>query len=239
LQRVTADWSITTTSNFEPSLKRFRRFLEDCGIREATIITYLGNVHRFLRFAETVHPSTNDLEQFRNHLTEKKSSRSTKNQYNYSIRAYHTMLGETIEMKRLEPNNEIPYYFERDDIIKIFSVISNIKHLAMLQTAFFAALRASELCNLNVSDIDLKNLTIRVNAGKRGKNGICLINNECAATLRHYLDARPSFAINGFEPLFYTDYGQRWQRTEVHRLFTHYKAKAGIEDRRNTCFLKA
>jgi len=139
------------------------------------------------------------------------------------------MLGETIEFKRLEPNNEIPYYFERDDIIKIFSVISNIKHLAMLQTAFFAALRASELCNLDVSDIDLKNLTIRVNAGKRGKDGICLINGECATTLRRYLDQRPEFKINGLDPLFFTDYGRRWQRTEVHRLFTHYKAKAGIK----------
>ena len=229
MQRVTIDWSMGITTDFEPSLKRFRRYLEDRGIRDATITTYLGNVHRYLRFAETVHPSTDDLEQFRDHLAEKKASRSTKNQYNYSIRAYHSMLGETIEVKRLEPNNEIPYYFEREDIIKIFSVISNIKHLAMLQTAFFAALRASELCNLDVSDIDLKNLTVRVRGGKRGKDGICLINDDCAAILRRYLDVRPSFAINGIEPLFYTDYGQRWQRTEVHRLFTHYKAKAGIQ----------
>lgn len=231
MQRVTVDWNMATKANLEPSLKRFRRYLEDRGIRDATIITYLGNVHRYLRFAETVHPSKSDLERFRDHLAEKKASRSTKNQYNYSIKAYHAMLGETIEMKRLEPNNEIPYYFERDDIIKIFSVISNIKHLAMLQTAFFAALRASELCNLDVSDIDLKNLTIRVNAGKRGKDGICLINSECATTLRRYLDVRPSFKICGLDPLFFTDYGQRWQRTEVHRLFTHYKAKAGIEKR--------
>jgi len=229
LQRVTVDWSIDTTANLMPTLKRFRRYLENRGIREATITNYLGNVHRYLRFAENVHPTITDLERFRDHLSETKASRSTKNQYNYSIRPYNAMLGETIKMKRLEPNNEIPHYFERDDIIKIFSVISNIKHLAMLQTAFFAALRASELCNLNISDIDIKNLTIRINAGKCGKDGICLINNECAATLRRYLNVRPSFKINDLEPLFYTDYGQRWQRTEVHRLFTHYKTKAGIQ----------
>jgi hypothetical protein len=73
----------------------------------------------------------------------------------------------------------------------------------------------------NVSDVDLKNLTIQANAAKRGKDGICLINNDCASTLRRYLDARPPYVINGLEHLFYADYGQRWQRTEVHRLFTH------------------
>jgi integrase/recombinase XerD len=229
LHRVTVDWNVTATTNFEPSLKRFRRYLEDIGIRDTTITNYLGNVLRYLRFAETAHPSTNDLERFRDYLAEKKVSRSTKNQYNYSIKAYHAMLGETIEVKRLEPNNQIPYYFDKEDVIKIFAVVSNIKHLAMLQTAFFAALRASELCNLDISDVNLKNLTIRVNAGKRGKDGICLINDYCASTLRRYLAARPPLTIDNRDPFFYTDYGQRWQRTEVHRLFAHYKAKAGIQ----------
>lgn len=229
LHRVTVDWSIAITTNFEPSLKRFRRYLEDQGIRDTTITNYIGNVLRYLKFAKTDHPSTQDLERFRDYLAEKKVGRSTKNQYNYSIRAYHAMLGEKIEIIRLEPNNQIPYYFDKEDVMKIFSIIPNLKHLAMLQTVFYACLRASELCNIDVSDIDLKNLTIRINNGKCGKDGISFITNECAATLRRYLDAKPKLFIEGREPLFFTDYGQRWQRTEVHRLFTHYKAKAGIE----------
>ncbi|MDD5736357.1 MAG: hypothetical protein PHQ39_12910, partial [Methanothrix soehngenii] len=66
-------------------------------------------------------------------------------------------------------------------------------------------------------------------SGKRGKDRITLINNECAATLRRYLELKPSFFLDDREPLFFTEYGKRWQRTEVHRLFTRYKAKAGIE----------
>lgn len=112
MHRVSVDWSITT-ADFEPSLKRFRRYLEDLGIRDTTISNYIGNVLRYLRFAETANPSTNDLERFRDFLAGKKVSRSTKNQYNYSIKAYHAMLGETIEMRRLEPNNQIPYYFDK------------------------------------------------------------------------------------------------------------------------------
>lgn len=229
MHRVTVDWSIATTTNFEPSLKRYRRYLEDQGIRDMTITNYQGNVLRYLKFCKTDHPSANDLENFRDYLAEKKASRSTKNQYNYAIKAYHAMLGEKIQIKRLEPNNQIPYYFDKEDVIKIFSVITNLKHLAMMQTLFYACLRANELCNIDVIDIDFKNLSIRINSGKGGKDGICFITNECASTLRRYLDAKPKLVIEGREPLFFTDYGKRWQRTEIHRLFTHYKAKAGIE----------
>lgn len=40
---------------------------------------------------------------------------------------------------------------------------------------------------------------------------------------------RPLLKIDDHQPLFYTDYGQRWRRTEVHRMFVTYKVKAGIE----------
>jgi integrase/recombinase XerD len=232
MQRITdTDWSIKGITDFGPSLNRFRRYLEDQGRREATIEGYLGNVNRYLKFAKTDRPLDQDLERFRNSLAEKKTSRSTKNQYNYAIRAYHAMLGEKIEVKRLEPNNQIPYYFDNQDVIKIFSVIHNLKHLAMLQTLFYGALRASELCNLDVSDVDLKNLNLRINNGKRGKDRISLINNECAATLRRYLEVKPSLTIEGREPLFFTEFGQRWNRTAVHRMFSIYKKKCGIEKR--------
>jgi integrase/recombinase XerD len=230
MQRIPAtDWTIAATSDFEPSLKRFRRYLEDQGRREATIEGYMGNVKRYLKFAETDRPIPQDVERFRDTLAEKKVSRSTKNQYNYAIRAYHAMFGERVVVKRLEPNNEIPYYFESDDVIKLFSEVHNLKHLCMLKTLFYACLRASELCNLDVCDVDLGNLSVRVNNGKRGKDRIALISDECAATLRRYLEVRPTFTIQGREPLFYTAYGKRWCRHDVHKMFSVYKRKAGIQ----------
>lgn len=95
MQRITdTNWSIKVTTDFEPSLNRFRRYLEDQGRRETTIEGYLGNVNRYLKFAKTDRPLDHDLERFRNSLAEKKTSRSTKNQYNYAIKAYHAMLGK-------------------------------------------------------------------------------------------------------------------------------------------------
>lgn len=65
--------------------------------------------------------------------------------------------------------------------------------------------------------------------GKGGRDGIVLINNECASTLKRYLLVRPQLDIDGGTPLFYTDYGKRWTKRGLHTIFTTYKKKAGIQ----------
>jgi hypothetical protein len=70
------------------------------------------------------------------------------------------MLGQQVSFNFIKPSNTIPHYFDELEIIKIFNVCYNIKHLAMLKTMFYASLHASELCNRDDSDIDLKALTI-------------------------------------------------------------------------------
>ena len=229
MKRLDIDWNIHTTTDFEAALKRFKRYLEDNGFRNSTIEGYVGNVGRYLKFVATDKPSEKDRISFRDELHNSKLSRITLNQYGYAIKAYHRMQGEEISYKRLNPNNYIPYYFTAHEVQKIFAVCDNLKHYAMLNVLFYGALRASELCAVNDQDVNLKDLTIRVREGKGGKEGIVYINNECATVLKQYLSVRPPLKIDGQQLLFYTDYGQRWKRTEVHRMFITYKKKAGIE----------
>ena len=117
------------------------------------------------------------------------------------------MLGQDVSFTFIKPNNTIPYYFDESEIAEIFRKCNNIKHLAMLKTMFYASLRASELCNLDESDVDLKALTIYVRGGKGGKDALVFITDECAKTLRRYLEVRP--------PLV-----DRWTQASVlHRLW--------------------
>ena len=171
MAKIDVDWSIPKTTNFDQMLRRFQRYLEDRGDRESTIEEYLGNVKRYLAFSKTDRPSLTDWQTYKECLHDRKLSRSTLNQYAYAARAYHRMLGGGLPVKRLEPHNEIPHYFGEDDVIKIFSVISNIKHLAMLETLFFACIRVSELINLDDRDIDIKHYTILIKEGKRRSCG--------------------------------------------------------------------
>jgi integrase/recombinase XerD len=138
---------------------------------------------------------------------------------------------EGFKPKVLRADNTIPYYFTEEEVHRIFDATRNLKWLAMLQTLFFAALRASELCALEDRDLSLKDLTVRVRLGKGRKDGICFITPQCAKTLKRYLDIRPDLEIDGKRPLFYTDYGNWWDRTTLHRMFVNVKERAGLEDR--------
>jgi integrase/recombinase XerD len=128
----------------------------------------------------------------------------------------------------LDRNDNLPYYFDEDDVLKIFSSCRNFKHLTMLKTLFYGCLRASELCNLDLPDLDIKSQTIRIREGKGGKDGIVFLKDECIKVLRQYLAIRPQLEVQGNQPLFYTICGHRWDRKNIHRMFVHYKAKAFI-----------
>ena len=229
--KLNVDWErLSPQDSHNRSLARFRLFLQEKGIRDSTIEGYEGNVRRYLDFVQTDHLSSDDYARYRESLHGWKLSRSTLNQYGYSAKAYHEMIGEPIKFKRIAPNNQIPFYFSDEDVDKIFSVIVNIKHLAMLQTLFYGCLRANELCQLNDDDADLNSLTLRV-SGKGGRDGLACISHECANVLKEYLSIRPTHLVEGRQPLFYTDYGQRWRRMDLHYMFKIYKNKAGIEKR--------
>jgi len=93
--------------------------LNEQGHGESTIEIYIGNVKRYLAFSETNRPSLQDWGHFRNHLHDMQLAKSTLNQYSYAAKGYHAMLGEDLPVKRLEPHNEIPYYFDEEDVIKL------------------------------------------------------------------------------------------------------------------------
>jgi hypothetical protein len=96
--------------DLNPAIKRYKRYLEDCGLRESTIPMYVLHVSKYLEFSETDSPSADDFARFRDILHDKKLSRSTINNYSFSIRKYHEMLGH-LGFAFIKPNNTYPILF--------------------------------------------------------------------------------------------------------------------------------
>ena len=228
-KRLDVSWGRAVgKEDFKPILKRYDRYLEENGIRESTRSSYVFRVGKFLEFAQDDLPLEEEFVRFREILHERKLSRSTINNYCFSIKKYYEMKGKSVHFNFIRPMNTIPHFFDENDIAKLFLACNNLKHLAMLQTIFYGCLRASELCGLDDADLDLKSLSLRVK-GKGGKEAIVYITDECAKTLRRYLEVRPSLEIDGRKPLFYTDFGGCWERRSLYRMFMYYKKLAGIE----------
>jgi integrase/recombinase XerD len=228
-KRLDVNWERDVRiEDFKPALKQYNRYLEDVGLMESTISSYVFRVGKFLEFAQDEVPQAEEFTRFREMLHEERLSRSSINNYCFAIKKYFEMRGKSIDFNFVRPMNTIPHFFDENDIEKLFSVCYNLKHLAMLQTLFYGCLRASELCSLDDSDLDLKSLSLHVRS-KGGKEAIVYITDDCAKTLRRYLEVRAPLVIDGRKPLFYTDFGGRWERRSVYRMFMQYKKLAGIE----------
>jgi integrase/recombinase XerD len=229
-QAIVIGWSRSKVKfELKPILQKYERFLRDRGYRESSIEGYRNSIKIYLDRIGSVFPGSRDAIQFRESLIESNLSRSTVNNYSAAIMQFHKMQGQEVHLPMLPVNNKIPYYFDEQDVLNIFNACTNLKHYAMLSIAFFSLLRASELCNLDDSDVDLKSLDLRIRDGKRGKSAIVPISAGCAEILREYLEIRPEVVLeDGSVPLFFTDYFHRWERRDVYRMFIGYKTKAGI-----------
>ena len=127
-KRLNVDWGqVEGVLDLNPYLKRYETHLIDIGLRNSTVESYVWLVRSYLKYVETNRPTTTDFEEFRGILHQKNLSRSTINNYSFAIKKYHEMWGETIEYPFLKRNDDIPYYFDEEDVLKIFSMVHNIK----------------------------------------------------------------------------------------------------------------
>jgi integrase/recombinase XerD len=228
-KRMKQDWSIKADiEDFKPFLNRFKAYLKGNGLRDSTVEDYVARTGRFLAYAHDDQPSIDIAKAFRECLIERNLARSTINNYSFAIKLYYKMNRIEVGFPFLDRNDNLPYYFDEDDVLKIISSCRNLKHLAMLETLFYGCLRASELCNLDLPDLDIKSQTIRIREGKGGKDGVVFLKDECIKILRQYLSMRPQLVVDGRQPLFYTVCGFRWDRKDVYKMFIRYKSKAGI-----------
>lgn len=125
---------------------------------------------------------------------------------------------------RARQPQKLPQILSREEISTLIERTLNLKHRAILMSAYGAGLRLNEICHLKVTDIDSDRMTIRVEQGKGAKDRYTLLSPRLLSELRRYWTAyRPQ------QWLF-----TRRDRTRpisdgtVHRLYHAAKARAGI-----------
>lgn len=94
----------------------------------------------------------------------------------------------------------------------------------MLRLLFFTAVRVSELCNIEVADVDLDACKIRVNQGKGGKDRYVLFGKSFATALRTHVAAHPN---NRW--LFQTRRNTRYTTRRVQQIVKQYAERAGVK----------
>jgi integrase/recombinase XerD len=230
MAKLAVDWSMDrNVSDLKPALSRYSKYLESLGLKKNTIVLYTRLLNMYLQAVKTDLPTPEDAQGFYDSLAANGMSRSSINNFAAALIKYHAMIDQPVKIKFLRLNNSLPYYFDEKDILKIFSKCINLKHHCMLKVLFFGCLRSGELCNLDVSDYNPDDLTLRLRETKNNSDAIAFINDETSKLLNQYLERKPKVLINGREPLFATDFGNRWTNGNIYKIFMFYKEKAGIQ----------
>ena len=80
----------------------------------------------------------------------------------------------------------LPQILNSDELVRLFTVTTNLKHRAVLMTAYAAGLRASELGRLQLSDVDSARMCLRVDQGKGNKDRYVPLSPRLLEQLREY-----------------------------------------------------
>jgi integrase/recombinase XerD len=189
-----------------------RRMIEDMTLRNftpATIKAYVQCVARFARHFRTSpeHLGPEHVRQFLLHLIQSRGvSLSHSNQTRCALRFfYRVTLGRNDILESIVPARQprlLPVVLSTDEVARFFAAIGNLKHRAILMTAYAAGLRVSEVTRLHVTDIDSQRMVIRVRQAKGQKDRYVMLSPRLLEILRTYWKAvRPrDFLFPGAAP---------------------------------------
>lgn len=120
----------------------------------------------------------------------------------------------------------LPKVLSEDELGKLFSVLVNIKHKAMLFTAYSAGLRVSEVAALKIKDIDSGRMQILIEQAKGKKDRYVTLSPVLLDILRAYIKTyKPKPKIYLFES---ERTGGAYPSRTIQRIFQLAKQKAKI-----------
>lgn len=156
-----------------------QRMIEDMsmrGLAAATQRNYLRVVRACAKFIGKPPGDLNfdDARAFQLHLMKDGASISSINSHAIALRFFFRVTlrktGARDLISLMTPPQRIPEVLTPDEVAAILEHAPSLKWRAALSVAYGAGLRAAEVCNLKVADIDGAQMRLRVLMGKRRKD---------------------------------------------------------------------
>ena len=227
-------------------IKAFLRTLEGRNASPETMRAYTTSLAQFLGWLAESYPmglradevQQEDVEEYLIALSRRGLSGVTRANRLAAIRELFRFL---VKRKLLphSPAIEVPtpkreqkgrVWLRPDEYTKLLSAAGgNPRDFCILQLFLQTGLRVSELCALDVDDVDLPGKLLRVRHGKGQQARDIPLEKKAIRALKTWLDLR------GFVPttaaLFTNRYDQRLSDRSVRELLTTYRQAAGISKR--------
>ena len=179
--------------NISEHIAEFERKVVASGNDPGTASTYGGSmtllmVHYQEKYDSPLHITFRDLEDYVIHLVDSKYSPATINSFIASAKRFFSINGQPQKCLKLEYRNnpiQSPNVLTYDECMRMTEAPIYIKHRAIINLLYYAALRRGELINLKITDIS-KDGKITILRGKFGKSRTIPIPKHVIELLRDY-----------------------------------------------------
>jgi len=202
------------------------------GYSPNTQSAYVNHIKKYVEYFNK-SPDRLGIEEIKQYLhyliTIKKVSKSYVNSAYSALKFfYETTLNREWNIKeipRIKKPKKLPVILSVSEVEQIFKETTNLKHKAMLMTIYAAGLRVSEVAKLRISDIDSKNMQIRIRQGKGEKDRYTILSYENLKILRDYLKyyQTKEWLFPGNPP------DKPISTRTIQKIFKNAKDKAGIK----------
>jgi integrase len=133
---------------------------------------------------------------------------------------------QACELRPARKGRKLPRVLTAEEFRRFYTIVDraeDVQHSLMLRLMFYTAVRVSELCRIEVAEVDLENCKIFVNQGKGSKDRYVLFGKTFATALRTHIAAHPH---NRW--LFQTKRATRFSTRRVQQIVKHYAEEAGV-----------
>ena len=154
---------------------------------------YYHHLKYFLNFIEKL-PEEVGWEEIREYLVylneEKRVSKSSFNQAISALRfmSEYSLGKEWLKNRIVYPKSSkyVPSILSKRELNKLFSCVKDLKYKTVLYCCYGSGLRLSEALNLKISDIESKEMRIRISSGKGGHARYAMLSPQLLKLLRDY-----------------------------------------------------
>lgn len=127
------------------------------------------------------------------------------------------------KIHRPQKERSLPKVISKEDVEKILTNCSNIKHHSMLCLLYSSGLRAGEIIDLKIKDIDSKRMLISIRQGKGLKDRTVMLSEKMLEKLKvYYREYKPKVY------LFEGQYGDQYSVTSLRQVLAAACKRAGI-----------
>jgi len=214
-------------------LPRFEQEMRLRNYSPRTIQAYLSCLRRYSTWCQPIPPRDVAPEvprSFLLHLLDLGASRSVMDQHVSALRFLYVELYERNPAEFVIPRprrgQRLPEVPTRAQVLELAAAAGNARNRLAVLFIYSSGVRVSELVALDVGDVDLGELVVRVRAGKGSRDRLTITSARLVPALQQVIGVRPRLA-----PLFASIHGGRWSARSLQQVMQRARLEAGFGER--------